>query len=135
MEKDQRKLLDQIYAGLHQYCRIPDAYLHRDLASREIDLIGLQDDELRQVLKYPPSEIINPYQSQIKAMEFFDVLLSGTALCCEHGDPLSPSLGAYLYGPPGTGKTHLMAAFGRRLKAKLDERLHGINQLLSLAIG
>jgi hypothetical protein len=68
-------------------------------------------------------------------MERFDLLLSGTSQCCEHGDPLSPSLGAYLYGPPGTGKTHLMAAYGRRLKAMLDNRLHGVNQLLGPAIG
>jgi hypothetical protein len=131
----QQQVIDQIYAGLHQYSRIPDAYLHCDLASREIDLVGLKDDGLRQLLKYPPPEIINPYPSQIKAMELFDLLLSGTSLCCEHGDPLSPSLGAYLYGPPGTGKTHLMAAYGRRLKAMLDNRLHGVNQLLGPAIG
>ena len=40
------------------------------------------------------------------------MILEGDPCVCENGDPLRPTLGAYLVGPPGAGKTHIMAAFG-----------------------
>jgi hypothetical protein len=130
----QQEVLDQVYAGLHQYCQIPEGYQGCDLASKLIDLESLDDTELKRLLNNPPSEIVNPYPSQIRAITLFEMLLSGDPLVCENGDPLKPILGAYLYGLPGSGKTHLMAAYARRLKLLLDNQLADVHDMVATSI-
>lgn len=116
-------VIDDVYSGLHHYCQIPDGYQHCELASRHIDFDSLDEAAMRALLNDPPPEIVNPYPAQITAIELFTMLLEGDPLVTEDGDPLRPTIGAYLYGPPGTGKTHLMAAYGRQVKRQLDGHL------------
>jgi hypothetical protein len=124
------EVLDEVYAGLHQYCRIPEGYAHCELATRLIDLESISEEDIRELLDNAPSEIINPFPSQITAIELFNLLLSGDALVCEDDDPLKPMIGAYLYGPPGSGKTHLMAAYGHAIHQMLQEKLTDIHTVL-----
>jgi hypothetical protein len=126
----RQEVLDEVYAGLHQYCKIPDGYNHCDLATRQMDLESLGDVEFRALLDSKPPEIINPFPSQVKTIELFSLLLEGDPLVCEQNDPLMPTVGAYLYGPPGSGKTHLMAAYGRRIHDILQDRLADIHHML-----
>ncbi len=119
----EQEVINQVYAGLHQYCQIPAGYQHCDLTTQLVDLEGLDDHALRDLLNNPPPGIVNPSSSQLKAIEFFNLLLAGDALVCDNADPLSPTIGAYLYGPPGSGKTHLMAAYGRIMADRLDNEL------------
>lgn len=128
------EILNQVYSGLHQYCDIPDGYRHCTLATRLIDLGGLDEADLREILRHPPAEVVNPHASHIKAITLFHLLLSGDSLACDHGDPLTPTMGAYLYGPPGSGKTHVMAAYGRRIKERLDEKLKDVHKLMGQVI-
>lgn len=130
----EAELINDVYAGLHRYCRIPDAYQHCELASRHIDLESLDDQSLRTLLRSPPSEIVNPYDAHIKAISLFELLLSGDTVACENGNPLTPNIGAYLYGPPGTGKTHLMAAYGQAVSRLLDEQLKHIRDMIEEVI-
>jgi DNA replication protein DnaC len=130
----QQEVLDQVYVGLHQYCQIPEGYKNSDLASKLIDLPMLTDTELKSLLNDPPTEIVNPYPSQIKAIALFEMLLDGDPMACEDSDPLKPTLGAYLYGPPGSGKTHLLAAYARRLKMFLDTRLADVHNMMASVI-
>ncbi|HKI74387.1 MAG TPA: hypothetical protein VJ998_07085 [Pseudomonadales bacterium] len=134
MQDFREQVIDQVYSGLHQYCQIPDGYQHCDLSTRQMDIESMDDDELRLLLRHPPPEIVNPHSSHIKAIKLFELLLSGDPMVCEQGDPLSPTIGAYLYGPPGCGKTHLMAAYGRRLKQQLDERLADVREMMGSVI-
>lgn len=124
------EVLDEVYAGLHQYCRIPDGYNHCELATRLVGLDRLNDEDFRALLDSSPPEIINPFPSQIMAIELFNLLLSGDPLVCEKNDPLMPMIGAYLYGPPGSGKTHLMAAYGRVVHQLLQENLADTHLML-----
>ena len=133
-EQFQHEVINQVYSGLHQYCQIPNGYQHCQLTTQLLDFDVMTDEDLRALLKHPPAEIINPYPSHIKAIELFDLLLNGEAIVCEHGDPLSPTIGAYLYGPPGAGKTHLMAAYGKLIKEKLDENLNHVRDLMGEVI-
>ncbi|MFT7687475.1 MAG: DNA replication protein DnaC [Candidatus Azotimanducaceae bacterium] len=130
----RQEVLNEVYVGLHQYCQIPEGYQNCDLATQLIDLPKLSDTELKSLLKDPPSEIVNPYPSQIKAITLFEMLLSGDPLACEEADPLKPTLGAYLYGPPGSGKTHLLAAYARRLKILLDSRISDVHDMMTKVI-
>jgi hypothetical protein len=130
----RQSILDEVYSGLHAYCRIPDGYSHCKLATRKIDLDGLNDQAFRSLLDSSPPEIINPQLSQVKAVEFFKLLLSGDPLVCENTHPLMPTVGAYLYGPPGCGKTHLMAAYGRRIRSLLEEKLTDMYLMLDYYI-
>jgi hypothetical protein len=123
-------VLEEVYAGLHAYCRIPEGYSHCDLATRQVDLESLDDEGFRALLDSSPSEIINPQPSQVRAVELFRMLFSGDPLVCEDAQPMMPTVGAYLYGPPGCGKTHLMAAYGRKIQALLDEKLSDIHLML-----
>ncbi len=123
MEQFEEAVVSGVYAGLHQYFQIPDGYVHCGLDTRAIDLESLSDQDLRAMLRTPPTEIINPQQAHIKAIELFSLLLEGDPLVCDRGDPLMPTIGAYLYGPPGIGKTHLMAAYGRHVRTLLDHQL------------
>jgi hypothetical protein len=130
----REEVLNQVYSGLHQYCRIPDGYRHCELATQAIDIEAMDDDHLRELLDNSPADIVNPYPSQIKAIKLFELLLSGDSMVCDNDDPLRPTLGAYLYGPPGTGKTHLMAAYGRKIIQHLGYRLRDIDGLLDKTI-
>jgi DNA replication protein DnaC len=129
-EQFEYEVIDQVYAGLHRYCQIPAGYQHCELATREYDLDEMTDEDLRLLLKNPPTEIINPYESHLKAIELFELLLSGDAMVCDHGDALSPTIGAYLFGPPGSGKTHLMAAYATHIKDALDEKLGHVREMM-----
>lgn len=129
-EQFEYEVIDQVYAGLHRYCQIPAGYQHCELATREYDLDEMTDEDLRLLLKNPPTEIINPYESHLKAIELFELLLSGDAMVCDHGDALSPTIGAYLFGPPGSGKTHLMAAYASHIKDALDEKLGHVREMM-----
>lgn len=126
----RQAVLEEVYGGLHAYCSIPDGYNHCELATRLIDLDGLNDESFKSLLDSAPPEIINPQPSQVRAVELFNLLLSGHPLVCEAEQPLMPTVGAYLYGPPGCGKTHLMAAYGLRIRALLDEKLTDIQIML-----
>lgn len=126
----EAEVVNQVYAGLQKYCEIPNGYQHCELATRTQALDSLDDEALRALLKSPPAEIINPHRSQIKVVELFHMLTSGATAVCEAGDPLSPTIGAYLYGPPGSGKTHLMAAYGRQVKKLLDSELEHVKQMM-----
>jgi DNA replication protein DnaC len=129
-EDFERELVNQVYAGLHRYCEIPAGYSHCQLVTTEMDIEAMGYEPLRTLLRHPPAEIINPYPSHIKAIELFQLLLSGDSLVCENGDPLNPTVGAYLYGPPGTGKTHLMAAFALRIQSMLNKKLQHVRHML-----
>jgi len=129
-EEFEHEVINQVYSGLHRYCQIPGGYQHCELATRLLDLDGMTDEELRILLRHPPPEIVNPSPSHLKAIELFDLLLSSESIVCDHGDPLSPTIGAYLYGPPGAGKTHLMAAYGRQVKKLLDEKLDHVREMM-----
>jgi len=123
------EVLNSVYAGLHQFCRIPDGYEHCRLVSSNLDIDALSETELKALLDNPPTGIVNPYPSQIKAITLFEMMLGGDTLVCDNNDALRPIIGTYLYGPPGTGKTHLMAAYARLLKQKLDAHLEEVNEL------
>ena len=121
-------VIDQVYAGMQQYCEIPEAYQHCELTSRQLDIESLPEQELRGLLRSRPAEIVNTGDAHIRAIEFFSMLLEGYNAVCDGGDPLAPTVGGYLYGPPGTGKTHLMAAYGRRLREELEQKLHHVHE-------
>jgi len=89
---------------------------------------------MRELLTNPAGVIINPKPPHREAMEFFQMILEGNELVCDGGDPLRPTVGAYLYGPPGVGKTHIMAAFGRIVEATLQARLADIMSKIRLNI-
>jgi hypothetical protein len=133
LSRDEFRLqvLDDVHSGLYQYCQIPAGYDNCELATRQIDLDALDDEAMAKLLENPPTEVVNPYPSQIKAVTLFNLLLSGDAIGCKAGDALQPSLGAYLYGPPGSGKTHLMAAYARELKRLLDDRLEEVDDIVN----
>ena len=121
-------VIDQVYAGMQQYCEIPAAYRHCELTTPGLEIDQLGEQELRGLLRSRPAEIINPSPAHIKAIEFFSMLLEGDNAVCDGGDPLAPTVGAYLYGPPGTGKTHIMATYGRSLRELLDRRLRHVHE-------
>ena len=74
-EQFELEVINQVYSGLHEYFQISDGYKHCELSTRIVDLDGLADEDLRSLLKNPPAEIINPYKSHIKGIEFFELLL------------------------------------------------------------
>ncbi len=121
-------IMDEVHAGLQVYCSIPEGYAHCELGDRTLDFDTLGDAELRNLLDHPPGVIINPARPHLEAMELFRMILEGDSLVCEGGDPLRPTVGAYLYGPPGVGKTHVMAAFGRAIQALLASRLDDVTK-------
>jgi hypothetical protein len=126
----EEEVFNQVYAGLRQYCQIPPAYTHCSLETQTINLAGLDDKALRNLLAKPPPGIVNPGISQIKAIELFKLLLAGDPLVCDGNDPLNPTIGAYLYGPPGSGKTHLMAAYGKCIAEKLERELSDVRKVM-----
>jgi DNA replication protein DnaC len=122
-EAFEEEVVNQVYSGLKRYCRIPDAYQHCELDCAQVELDQLSDSELKFLLDNPPNVIVNPEPAHLKAIQFFRMILSGDSLVCNEGNPLEPSVGAYLYGPPGVGKTHIMAAFGLEIHSRLQARL------------
>ncbi len=40
-------VIDQVYAGMQQYCEIPEAYQHCELTSRQLDIESLPVQESR----------------------------------------------------------------------------------------
>jgi hypothetical protein len=125
-----REIATEVFAGLERFCSIPDGYTHCELGHRIVDLESLSDTAVRQLLDDPPGVIVNPAAVHLKAIALFQMLVEGDPLVCQDRDPLLPTVGAYLYGPPGVGKTHVMAAYGLRVRALLDERLTRVNQLM-----
>jgi hypothetical protein len=125
-----REITSEVHAGLQQFCSIPDGYTHCELGHRPLDLESLTDAAVRDLLADPPGVILNPCPVHLKAIELFQMLIQGDPLVCQDGEPLRPTVGAYLYGPPGVGKTHIMAAYGLRVRALLDQRLTRVNQLI-----
>jgi hypothetical protein len=119
-------IMDEVHSGLSVHCSIPEGYAHCDLATAAQDIDSLGEPELRKLLARPSGMILNPEIQHLKAIEFFSMILEGNPLVCDACDPLRPNVGAYLYGPPGVGKTHIMAAFGRKIAALLQERLSGV---------
>lgn len=119
-------IVQEVHAGLKVFCSIPEGYAHCELQTRTVDLDSLSEPELRELLEHPPGAILNPSRAHLKATEFFRMILEGHPLVCEGGDPLRPTVGAYLHGPPGVGKTHVMAAFGRSIEAILESRLSDV---------
>ncbi|MDD5055296.1 MAG: hypothetical protein PHZ00_03430 [Candidatus Peribacteraceae bacterium] len=129
------EITQKMYAGLQVHCRIPEGYRHCELGTEMIDLKHIETEPLRQLLEHPPGKIINPQPQQLHAIEFFNMILEGHELVTQGGDPLRPTVGAYLHGPPGVGKTHIMAAFGRSVEAQLATRLEGVMRSVRSLIG
>ena len=126
----ESELVAEAWAGLQPFCRIPDGYRHCAIDLKSLDVGQLDDDALADLLASPPSAIVNPAPVHVQAAEFFRMLLDGDRMVCEDGNPLMPSVGAYLFGPPGVGKTHLMAAYGLRVRALLEDQLDWIKSAL-----
>ncbi|MFC1451801.1 hypothetical protein ACFLSJ_00480 [Verrucomicrobiota bacterium] len=118
-----RELVAQARAGLAQFCEIPEGYRHCRLSHVSCSLDDLSEAETRHMIEDPPGAIVNPTPVHLETLEFFRMILDGDPLVCDNRDALRPTLGAYLVGPPGVGKTHIMAAFGLRIKQQLDEEL------------
>ena len=118
-----REIITAARAGLEQFCDIPAGYRHCQLEHTTRNLDDLSEAETRALIENPLGAIVNPTGAHLEAIEFFRKILAGDPLVCENADPLRPTLGAYLVGPPGVGKTHIMAAFGLRIKQQLDREL------------
>ena len=124
------EIIAQARAGLEPFCEIPEGYRHCRLEHVARDLDALTDAEIRDLTENPTGPIVNPVRAHLDAMEFFRMILEGDPCVCENGDPLRPTLGAYLVGPPGAGKTHIMAAFGLLVKERLDRQLARMERTL-----
>jgi len=118
-----REIITEARASLEQFCDIPAGYQHCQLAPTTCNLDAISEVEMRALIENPPGTIVNPTRVHLEAIEFFRKILAGDPLVCENQDALRPTLGAYLVGPPGVGKTHIMAAFGLRIKQQLDKEL------------
>jgi hypothetical protein len=130
-----REITREVYSGLEPFCSIPDGYTHCVLGHGPLDLESLSDAAVRDLLEAPNGAILNPSLVHLKAIILFQMLAEGDPLVCQDGDPLLPTVGAYLYGPPGVGKTHVMAAYGLRVRELLDQRLERVKQLISEFVG
>lgn len=118
-----RELIAEARAGLQQFCEIPEGYRGCRLDHAACRLEELSEAETRNLIEAPSGALLNPAPTHLQAAAFFRMILDGDPLVCEKGDPLRPTLGAYLVGPPGAGKTHIMAAFGLLIKERLDKEL------------
>ncbi|MDO8468778.1 MAG: hypothetical protein Q7S29_03410 [Candidatus Peribacter sp.] len=133
-----REIMDDVYAGLQVHCSIPAGYAHCELGTEKKDIDHMTEDDLRALLAHPSGTIINPHRQHLEAIEFFQMILEGHELVTQDHDSLRPTVGGYLVGPPGVGKTHVMAAFGRAVEAKLASRIanmmRGSKDLLKIAL-
>ncbi len=127
-------ILQEVYSKAVQFCDIPGAYHHCQLAFRTVDMTDWDEAKLRLFASIKHPDIINPDKDQLLAIKFFQLLVRGDALVCERNDPFSPRYGAYLYGRPGTGKTHIMASAALALKAILDKRLIEVRVAISNSV-
>jgi DNA replication protein DnaC len=118
-----RELIAEARTGLEPFCDIPEGYRDCRLDHTTCSLDDLSEVDTRALIENPSGAIVNPTTAHLRAMEFFRMVLEGDPLVCEKRDPLRPTLGAYLVGPPGVGKTHIMAAFGLRIKQQLDKEM------------
>lgn len=118
-----RELIAEARAGLQQFCDIPEGYRECRLDHATCRLDDLSEAETRHLIENPSGAIVNPSPVHLQTMEFFRMVLEGDPVVCDKRDALRPTLGAYLVGPPGVGKTHIMAAFGLRIKEQLDKEL------------
>lgn len=118
-----RELIAEARTGLEPFCDIPEGYRACRLDHATCRLDDLSEVETRTLIENPTGAILNPVTVHLQAMEFFRMVLEGDPLVCEKRDALRPTVGAYLVGPPGVGKTHIMAAFGLRIKQQLDTEM------------
>jgi len=130
-----REIITAARAGLEQFCDIPAGYRHCQLEQTTRNLDDLSEAETRELIEHPPGAIVNPTRVHLEAIEFFRKILAGDPLVCDDRDALRPTLGAYLVGPPGVGKTHIMAAFGLRIKQQLDNELADMESKAGRLIG
>jgi len=121
--KVAQELIAEARQGLEAFCDIPAAYQHCQLEVLEKGLNTISAEATKQLIDNPSGAIINPMLAHKQSIEFFQKILAGDPLVCDENDPLRPALGAYLVGPPGVGKTHIMAAFGLKIKQRLDSEL------------
>jgi|TARA_B100000315_G_scaffold260853_1_gene326369 hypothetical protein len=119
----EQEVIDEVYGGLSQYCNIPDGYAHCKLGTAQMDLEGLDSNQLQELLASPPDYIVDPHPVHREVIEFFRMLLEGSELVCDQHNPLLPTVGAYLHGPPGVGKTHLMAAYALMVQELMADKL------------
>lgn len=126
---------DEIHAGLRVYCDIPTGYQHCTLETKNIDIDKLSEQELRDLIDHPQGEIINPGAPHLETIEFFKMIQEGHPLVTKDGDPLQPTVGAYLQGPTGVAKTHILAAYGHWAQQKLAKELKDIMKRVDQLIG
>jgi len=123
LQQASQCVLDAAYHGLQQFCDIPAGYRHCELGTASIPIDALPLEALEELLAKPPAKIVNPHKPHREFIELCHLFFEGDPLVCKAGDPFQPMVGASLFGPPGTGKTHLMAAFAKILKLRLDQKL------------
>ena len=126
---------DEIHAGLSVYCDIPAGYQHCTLQTRNVDIEKLSEEQVRDLIDRPQGEIVNPENAHREAIEFFAMIQEGHPLVTKDGNPLRPTVGAYLQGPTGVAKTHIMAAYGRWAQQKLAQELKEIMTRVDSLIG
>ena len=109
-------------AGLEQFCNIPDGYRHCQLEHTTRNLADLSEAETRALIENPLGAIVNPTRCIWRRLSFFGRSSTETRWSVKmltHYDRRS----APIWWPPGVGKTHIMAAFGLRIKQQLDREL------------
>lgn len=129
------RLRMEAFAGLEQHCEIPARYSGCELDYKFVNIAAMSEGDLNALGRSQSPVVLDPHESQLKAILFFQMLLEGHNLVCEQLQPLRPRIGAYLVGPPGTAKTHLMAAAAKRLKQLLAEKLKSLDQIAAREIG
>lgn len=133
-EKLAAQLRAEAFAGLEQHCQIPARYATCELAFKFVNISQMSEAELNTLGRSQSPQVLDPHDSQLAAIIFFQMLIEGNSLICESLQPLKPKVGAYLVGIPGTAKTHIMAAAARRLKGILTEKLNGQDLQAALQI-
>ena len=134
-EELARRITGTVYRGLRTFCDIPRGYHHCRLATKELDLSSLAEEEIRDITSQPPGEIINAQPPHLQTVELFKMFLEGHPLVCENRNPMRPLVGTYLVGRPGVGKTHCMAAFGLMLQAMFARDYEELENKIATMVG
>ncbi len=134
VDAEVKKIYDDLFEGLIEYCTIPEKFRHCLLYTQPLDIDALTDADLEALALDQKGVIYDPKLPHLEAIELFNCLRRGEEMFCENGDLLRPQIGGYLYGPPGVGKTHLMVAYAKYLKAALDENLSGLMSIIEGAV-